>query len=166
MNQRQVELNFLYQRVIGIWQNFCELHKNVYEITCEEYLVLLESDMDKLEAILPLKEEMIRRIGEVETSRADLIEELNKSNYFPEPITRASDLIKSFAQIDQSAAIPALQNLNDLLIDIIQKIQEQNKKNQVFLNKAMISLGQIKQGFTGQKTFSTYGSDGIARPQK
>ena len=59
--------------------------------------------------------------------------------------------------------MPALKNLNALLIDIVQKIQEQNKKNQMFLNRAMLSLREIKQGFTGKKTYSTYGADGMTR---
>jgi flagellar biosynthesis/type III secretory pathway chaperone len=53
--------------------------------------------------------------------------------------------------------------LNSLLIDIIHRIQEQNKKNQMFLNKAMLSLREIKQGFTGKKTYTTYGADGMTR---
>jgi hypothetical protein len=60
-------------------------------------------------------------------------------------------------------AIAALQNLNDLLIDVISRIQMQNKKNQLFLSRAMQSLNELKDGFTGKKHFTTYGANGMTR---
>ena len=72
-------------------------------------------------------------------------------------------MIEAFYVIDMTSSIPALKNLNALLIDIIHKIQEQNKKNQMFLNKAMLSIRDIKQGFTGKKQYTTYGADGQTR---
>jgi len=166
MHKRQTELQFFYQRVVNVWENFCILHKDMYDLTCEEYLTLLESDIDKLETLLPIKEEIIRKISAIETQRSELIAELNQNQYFSSEVTKASELLKAFSPLDQQAPLPALKNLNDLLIDIIQKIQEQNKKNQLFLNKAMLSLRDIKQGFTGKKAFTTYGADGMARANK
>ena len=119
--------------------------------------------MDKLEDALPLKEEIIRKISALEYERKDLIESINTSKIFTKNILKSSDLLIVFSEIDQSSAMPALKNLNALLIDIVQKIQEQNKKNQMFLNRAMLSLREIKQGFTGKKTYSTYGADGMTR---
>jgi flagellar biosynthesis/type III secretory pathway chaperone len=113
--------------------------------------------------MLPLKEEIIRKISVLEYERKDLIESINTSKIFTKNILKSSDLLIVFSEIDQSSAMPALKNLNALLIDIVQKIQEQNKKNQMFLNRAMLSLREIKQGFTGKKTYSTYGADGMTR---
>jgi flagellar biosynthesis/type III secretory pathway chaperone len=126
-------------------------------------MTLLASDIDKLETMLPLKDEIISRISELEKDRAHLILKINESNLFDSEITRAGELLDAFAEIDQKSGIPALKNLNSLLIDIIQKIQDQNKKNQMFLNKAMHSLRDLKHGFSGKKTYTTYGADGMTR---
>lgn len=163
MDTRLDEKKLFYQTAVSVWEGFCHRHKELYDLTCEEYLTLLESDIDKLESMLPIKEEIIGRISELEKERADLIEKLNEIALFSFPINRAGDLLKAFAELDQSAAIPALKNLNGLLIDIIGKIQDQNKKNQQFLNKAMLSLREVKQGFSGKKQYTTYGADGQTR---
>jgi flagellar biosynthesis/type III secretory pathway chaperone len=113
--------------------------------------------------MLPIKEEIIGKIGELEAERAELIETINNSKIFSQPILKSGDLLAAFAELDQQSSIPALKNLNALLIDIVQKLQDQNKKNQVFLNKAMLSLREIKQGFSGKKTYTTYGADGMTR---
>ncbi len=163
MNQRLDEKKLYYQDVLLVWEGFCKLHKELYDLTCDEYLTLLASDVDKLEGMLPLKEEIIGKISELETERGELMEKLNNSKLFSAPISKSGELLEAFADLDQQAALPALKNLNALLIDIIQKIQEQNKKNQMFLNKAMLSLREIKQGFSGKKTYTTYGADGMTR---
>lgn len=157
------EKKFYYHSVLNIWEGFCTLHKELYDLTCEEYLTLLESDIDKLESMMPVKEEIISKIGELERERSNLIDKLNDSGIAAARINRAGDLLVEFADIEKANGIAALQNLNSLLIDIVTKIQEQNKKNQMFLNKAMISIKQVKQGFSGKKTFSTYGADGLTK---
>jgi len=163
MDNRLNEKKLYFQRVLAVWEGFCQLHKELYDLTCEEYLTLLASDIDKLETMLPLKDEIISKIGELEKDRTELIEQLNHTGLFANPIVKASDLLNAFASLDQQSGIPALKNLNSLLIDIVQKIQEQNKKNQQFLNKAMLSLREIKTGFTGKKNYTTYGADGLTR---
>ena len=163
MDLRQDEKKLYYHSVVSVWEGFCHLHKELYDLTCDEYLTLLSSDVDKLEHMLPLKEEIISKISVLENERKDLIESINESKLFTKNILKSSDLLIVFAEIDQVSAMPALKNLNALLIDIVQKIQEQNKKNQMFLNRAMLSLREIKQGFTGKKTYSTYGADGMTR---
>ena len=163
MDLRQDEKKLYYHSVVSVWEGFCHLHKELYDLTCDEYLTLLSSDVDKLEHMLPLKEEIISKISVLENERKDLIESINASKIFTKNILKSSDLLIVFSEIDQGSAMPALKNLNALLIDIVQKIQEQNKKNQMFLNRAMLSLREIKQGFTGKKTYSTYGADGMTR---
>lgn len=163
MDSRLDEKKLYYQHVLSVWEGFCQLHKELYDLTCDEYLTLLASDIEKLESMLPVKEEIISKIGDLEKDRSELIEKLNESGLFAHKITRAHELLASFADLDQQAAIPALKNLNGLLIDIVSKIQDQNKKNQLFLNKAMISIREIKQGFTGKKNYTTYGADGMTR---
>lgn len=163
MDNRLDEKKLYYQHVLHVWEGFCRLHKDLYDLTCDEYLTLLESDIEKLETMLPLKEEIIAKIGELEKDRTELIAKLNTTGLFTANIGRAGELMDAFSDLDQKAAIPALRNLNSLLIDIIGKIQDQNKKNQQFLNKAMLSLREVKQGFTGKKTYTTYGANGQTR---
>lgn len=166
MDYRLDEKTLYYQQVVTVWEGFCQLHKDLYDLTCEEYLTLLESDIDKLESMLPIKEEIISKIVELENERGQLIEKLNSTALFPVIINKAGDLLSSFSDFDSQSPMPALRNLNSLLIDIIQKIQEQNKKNQQFLNRAMLSLRDVKQGFTGKKQYTTYGADGQTRSLK
>ena len=163
MNHRLAEKKLYYQQTITIWENFCQFHKELYDLTCEEYLTLLESDIESLEKMLPVKEEIIRKISELEKDRADLINKLNSSALFSSEIKRAWDMLNAFSDLENEGSVPILKNLHALLIDIIQKIQEQNKKNQVFLNKAMISIREVKDGFTGKKQFTTYGANGQTR---
>ena len=163
MNKRLDEKKLFYQDVLIIWEGFCQLHKELFDLTCDEYLTLLASDIEKLETMVPIKEEIISKITELEIDRSKLIDQLNESGLYSFQISRSGDLLDAFSDLDQAAAIPALKNLNLLLIDIIEKIQEQNKKNQIFLNKAMLSIREIKQGFNGKKNYTTYGADGLTR---
>lgn len=163
MDSRLDEKKIYYHQIINIWEGFCRLHKSLYDLACEEYLTLLESDIEKLESMLPIKEEIISKIGELEKERGELIDKINTSKVFSSDVHKVSELIEQFSSLDVLTNIPALSNLNNLLIDIIYKIQDQNKKNQVFLNKAMLSLRDIKQGFSGKKSFTTYGADGMTR---
>lgn len=163
MNQRLEEKKLYYQQVVTIWEEFCHLHKELFDLTCDEYLTLLASDMDKLEQMLPIKEEIIGKIGALEKERTELIERLNSINLSSQKISKVSELLNLFSDIEDQSPIKALRNLNDLLVDIIEKIQIQNKKNQIFLNKAMLSLKDLKIGFSGKKSYTTYGADGMTR---
>jgi len=163
MDNRLAEKKLYYQRTLIIWESFCQLHKELFELTCDEYMTLLESDIEKLEKMIPLKEEIISKIAELERERSSLIDTLNSTTLFSTRIERAGDLLTVFSEVEGNTDIPALRNLHSLLIDIVQKIQEQNRKNQMFLNKAMLSLRDIKQGFTEKKQFTTYGADGQTR---
>ena len=46
-----LELNALYD----IWQEFCEQHTSLYELTCDEYIKLLASEIDDLEELMQQK---------------------------------------------------------------------------------------------------------------
>ena len=56
-----------------------------------------------------------------------------------------------------------IEKLNLVLLDIVNKIQEQNKKNQVFLNRALLSLKELKDSFGGRTNYETYSSTGLAK---
>lgn len=157
------EKKLYYHQVLSIWEGFCSLHSQLFDIACDEYLALLASDIEKLEELLPLKEEIISKIGDLDSERNGIIEKINGSTLVSSPLLKAGDLLQLFKDIETESGVNALPNLNALLIDIIEKIQSQNKKNQVFLNKAMLSLKDLKRGFKGQKVYSTYGADGLTK---
>lgn len=157
-------LRLYHQQAVEVWENFCKLHRDLFEHTCEEYQALLSGDIDPLEDLVVRKETTMAAINEWEGHRASLIASMNQSRPSEAPITSISQLLKVLKEPETEMAIPALTNLNALLIDIITETQEQNKKNQIFLNKAMLSLRDIREGFTGKKkTYVTYGADGQTR---
>jgi flagellar biosynthesis/type III secretory pathway chaperone len=154
------ELELYYHQVIQLWESFCEAHKTLFELTGEEYLNLLDGDLDKIEATVKLKEATIDYVGQLELTRQNIIAELNQKNLGHKEIKSVTDLLMTFSELENTKSVRILFNLNSLLIDIIEKLQAQNKKNQIFLNRAMHSIREIKEGFSGKKQFSTYGSDG------
>jgi len=156
-------LRLYHSQAIHLWENLCELHKDLYDLTCEEYLTLLASDIEKLEVSLTVKEEIIKKVTELDHVRSDLIQKINSQLPDDKKIIKAVQLIDFFATIERENGIRALENLNSFLIDVITKIQDQNKKNQYYLNKAMASLQEIKSGFNGKKNYTTYGSNGLTR---
>ena len=76
-------------------------------------------------------------------------------------IDAVSDLLELMSNYEKKLDEKYLNNFNSLLIDIIQKIQKQNKKNQIFINKAIISLKEIKGSVDGKKSFNTYTQEGL-----
>lgn len=159
----QTKFRLRYQLTIDIWEKFCILHKELFDLTCQEYLTLLEGEIETLEKITPQKEILISEINQLEKSRGILIQEINEEASSENKIAKASELITYFFSIESEKDIFALRNLNNLLIDIIQRLQEQNKKNQLFLNKAIISIKDLKDSFRGKKVYTTYGSDGLTK---
>jgi flagellar biosynthesis/type III secretory pathway chaperone len=92
-----------------------------------------------------------------------LIEQINADDDINEKIESVSDLIALFSAHEVESEIRQVFRLNKLLIDIIEKVREQNKKNQFFLNKAIHNIKDIKQDFTGKKNFTTYGPSGAVK---
>jgi len=156
-------LKLYHQRAVEIWEQFCKLHHDLYELTCDEYQTLLSGEIDKLEELIPRKEALMSEISNWESARADLIAKINASGTATAPVKNVTDLLTLLQPIEDSLTIPALKNLNALLIDVITRIQEQNKRNQLFLNKAMASIRDLRDGFSGKKKFTTYGADGQTR---
>ncbi|MBY0517735.1 MAG: flagellar protein FlgN [Bacteriovoracaceae bacterium] len=156
-------LRLQHHSAVEIWEHFCRLHHDLYELTCDEYQTLLSGEIEGLEAIIERKEVVMNEIAKWEGYRASLISDLNKANVSEQPITNVKDLLAVLQPAEEKLPIPALRNLNSLLIDVITRIQEQNKRNQVFLNKAMSSLRELREGFSGKKQYTTYGANGMTR---
>jgi flagellar biosynthesis/type III secretory pathway chaperone len=161
---KDMRLRFHHQTAIEIWENFCRSHHDLYELTCDEYQALLSGEIEALEEIIAKKEVVVSVVNQWEEQRASLIATLNSErDPADELITNVTGLLRVLGPVEKDLPIPVLHNLNALLIDVITRIQEQNKRNQVFLNRAMSSLREIREGFSGKKQYTTYGADGMTR---
>jgi flagellar biosynthesis/type III secretory pathway chaperone len=155
------KLATLYFEVTNLWKQFCEEHNELFNLTCDEYSLLLKSELELLEEKIVEKNECIKRIGTLELVRRDLIKDLN-ALYPNKKIESVSDLIEVLSAYEIESNQKHLFRFNALLIDIIEKIQAQNKRNQLFINKALHSLQQIRIEASGKKNFSTYSARGSA----
>ncbi|MCB9094868.1 MAG: flagellar protein FlgN [Halobacteriovoraceae bacterium] len=149
-------IQLLYNECCDIWKNFCEYHNELYQLACQEYTLLLNSQIEDLEECIKIKEALIIKIGDEDSRRFHFIQSINSK--FPETqIEKARDLIDFFeTQIGDNL----LSRYNNLLIDVIENIQVQNKRNKIFLNKALYSLNQLKRDFHGKPSVETYDKTG------
>ena len=159
------KLQLLYFKVTDIWKRFCEEHTDLLDKTFEEYSLLLASDVNAIEELLVSKNDVMKRITFLENARERVIAELNV--YLKEngqvPIESVSELISVMGQYEKINNSHHLFRFNSLLIDIIEKLQTQNKKNQLFLNKAINNLREIREDALGVKSYSTYNNKGFSQ---
>jgi flagellar biosynthesis/type III secretory pathway chaperone len=161
MDAQTTKLKLKCQEVVDLWQSFCGEHTALYELTCDEYVHLLSSDLESLEATIDAKQEVIEKIHELEKYRLSTLEEIIEVTNAEEDITKVNGLISLMARTNNKELSIQLEKYNQLLIDIVERIQEQNKKNQVFLNRAIISLQDLKENFKGKKSYKTYDNRGM-----
>ena len=151
------------QESISIWQQMCETHHQLLDLTTLEYSHLLSSDMESLEITLAEKTDILERIKIQEEHRILLLEQINSILPESHPISTAKNLIELFQEnLDTQDSAKLLENQNDLLIHLINDIRTHNKKNQLFLNKALSSLNELKQEMFGKKSFQSYGPKGTS----
>lgn len=160
---QSLKLKLAAQSLADLWQEHCSLHTNLFELTCDEYVHLLASDMDKLNETIDNKNTLIEEINSLELKRSGFVDEINELKE-GEAMTKLSEVVSYLNEQKLESDATRLEKLNLILLDIVDKIQEQNKKNQVFLNKALISLKELKDSFskTG-KRYETYGANGATR---
>ena len=158
-NERnELQLKIKAEYLGDVWQNFCQLHSLLYELTCDEYVHLLSSDIDKLDETLDQKQEVIAEINALENQRSETIHDINQllgTNV--QKISAFTELLREYNLTNVSTRID---KLNLVLLDVIEKLQDQNKKNQIYLNKALLSLQELKDSFSGGKKYKTYGANG------
>lgn len=163
MNDKQIfKFKLSANEFISVWTEFCEEHTSLYDLTCEEYVHLLSSDIDKLEGVVELKNNKLSDIAKLDTKRKNILDGIYSIDESLE-LLKIKDLIKTLDLTGLKFEAKQLSNLNLLLLDIIEKIQEQSKRNQLFLNKAIISLKDLKRSFSGKTNYTTYGSNGATR---
>lgn len=161
ISEKEIQrLKIYYFQITDVWKRHCELHSELFDLTCDEYALLLESDLDNLEAKIADKNNLIEVIKKNDEERNSILEAISKA--YPESkIESVSGLIEFFSDFPAEAESKHLWRFNQLLVDIITKIQDQNKKNQIFINKAINSLRSIREEATGTKTVSTYNAKGF-----
>ncbi|OUR92858.1 hypothetical protein A9Q84_20305 [Halobacteriovorax marinus] len=159
MENQKKEL--FYFQITDLWKRLCESHSELFDLTCDEYSLLLGSEIDKLENKIIQKQELIAKIAILESIREELITDVNK--HLNAKISNVTELISFFQTYESSLNQKHLFSFNSLLIDIIEKIQAQNKNNQLFINKALGSLRSIREEVLGEKSYSTYTSKGNAK---
>lgn len=167
MEKKSENLEMIYFRVTDLWQRLCERHTLLLDLTFDEYALLLETNLDGLDKKSEEKNVVTKEISALEVVRSQVIDELNLilEEKEIEPIESVSDLIMVMDIYEKKNNQKHLYRFNQLLIDLIEKIQEQNKKNQLFINKALLSLRQIREDVMGQKEYSTYNKRGASTPQ-
>ncbi len=158
---KPISKEILYWKVTDLWKRFCEEHTALLDKTSEEYTYLLSSDLDKLENCIEEKNQTLNAIHHLEEIRQELIKELNQI-LGEEKVKSVSDLIKTMNEFEIEKKQKHLFRFNALLIDLIEKIQSQNKKNQLFINKALHSLKSIREEALGTKSYSSYNSKGAS----
>lgn len=165
------EIEILYFQVTDLWKRFCEEHTLLFDYTCDEYASLLENNLDELERIIDKKNEVIERITRLELVRKEVIEKVNENlketlHQVELPlyeVTNIRDLLNLMNFIGTKKNQNHLFRFNKLLIDIIEKIQDQNKRNKLFINKAMKNLAEMKREVFGENNFKTYNAQGATK---
>jgi flagellar biosynthesis/type III secretory pathway chaperone len=150
-----------YFEVTDLWKRLCEEHMELFNLTCDEYSLLLSSKLEELEEKLVEKNKTIKKINHLEKIRRNLISDLNEF-LTEQKVDSVSALLAVMNQYEVELKEKHLFRFNALLIDLIEKIQAQNKRNQLFINKALHSLKEIRQDVLGKKSYSTYTSRGSA----
>src|SRR5690554_6443279 len=151
------------QTIADLWREQCSLHTELFELRCDEYMHLLASDLEKLDLAIEEKSLLIDKINQLEDRRKLCLQEVNLLRNGQASIQKLGELLLYLNEQGLNNESDRIEKLNLVLLDIVEKIQEQNKKNQVFLNKALLSLKELKNSFGGGKTYETYGSNGVAR---
>ncbi|RLA65099.1 MAG: hypothetical protein DRQ88_02415 [Epsilonproteobacteria bacterium] len=149
-----------YFYLTDLWQQLCEEHALLFNITCDEYLFLLDSDLESIEKIVEEKNIVIERIARLENIRKDYLKDLNSTLKDSEKINSNSDLLKFLGKSVIEKEQKHFARFNILLVNIIGKIKKQNKRNQIFLRKVMISLSDWKKEAFGEKNFQIYTASG------
>ena len=153
-------LKDFYSQVADLWKKLCEEHSILFDYTFDEYALLLGSEIEKMEKLLKDKNAVVERIKNLDNQRKELMEQINEK--IPHiKVTNIKELLSVMKEYEPEMKGQKLSKLNALLKDIIKKIKTQNKRNQLFINKAIISLREIRQEALGKKKYSTYNAKGM-----
>jgi hypothetical protein len=150
---------FLSHELVQIWQDYAKSHSDLLELTIDEYHLLLNNQIEEIEKKIIEKEKIITDIKFFDDERKKIVSDI--CQLFPQldPNLKFSALVDFMeTNIDENAGI-TLGKLNSILLELIKQLQTQNKKNQIFLNKSLHTIAEIKKEFSGKK-YSNYSSKG------
>ena len=156
-----------YFQITDIWKRLCELHSELFDQTAEEYTHLLASDFDSIESITRAKSTTVSEINKINSLREEIIQKIESEPALAKgTLSNSSKLIEFFQDCPPEEQGRHLWRFNRLLLDIIGKIQDQHKKNQLFINKAIHSLREIREGVFGEDKLQIYNSKGGSQSLK
>lgn len=161
--QNSIELKFKLGRLVDIWRGFCEFHTKLYEFTCDEYMHLLASEIEELNDTVQSKLQLLEQINLLDAQRSEVTKEVMSAYQITDQPLKITELLATLRENNEPDIAKQVESMNLILLDIIEKIQEQNKKNQVFLNKAIHSLQDLRENFIGKTKYKTYSSTGNTR---
>lgn len=146
------------QNLLHLWKGFCELHFELFDLTSTEYINLLSGKIEELEENSIKKQNIVESIRKLESERKEIIEIINsRSN---NSISSINSLIQLLENNSHSTDFKIFSGYNNLLKDLITKISMQNKKNQIFLHKAVNQLQDLKGIVAGTSNNQTYNAKG------
>lgn len=155
------ELSFYYQQFSDLWKALCSAQNELYQITCEEYLALLNSDIERVNRLISLKEDVIEHIEVIEQERKDLVQKIATNQGLDlDSISKFKNVYRILSDALQLDENNALIKYHKLIIELIDKTQLQNKKNRVFLNKALSSIQGLKKDLNGGTRIENYSRTG------
>ncbi len=153
-------LQDFYDELVLLWRELCVLHTQLFEITSHEYQLLLGGETEKLETNLSEKKEIIAKIQDYDSRRQTSISDLIEK-FLPSLSDPHFQEINEFLQRELAlGADHALLRYNYFLIDIIEKIQIQNRKNRQFLNRALLMMEDLKHDFQKKGKVLSYNKKG------
>ena len=151
----------LYNSFTDLWKRLCDIHSELYGITCEEYLALLNSNIDQVNALLEHKEVLIKTIDDFEAERFSLVLRIAKiSQSQPTNFAKFKTVYEYFHKHLQLDNENTLLKYHATMLDLIEKTQDQNKKNRIFLNKALHSIQELRFELNGVSKVDNYSRTG------
>lgn len=155
------ESQLLYLQFTDLWKLLCEMHNELFQITCDEYLALLNSNIDQVNKLLSIKENLMLKIDSLEQERLSLVNKVALQANVPieslQKFKSVYDYLREELNLnDQNPLI----KFHELMVDLVEKTQDQNKKNRFFLNKALNSIQQLRKELNGNIKINNYSRTG------
>jgi flagellar biosynthesis/type III secretory pathway chaperone len=147
-------------KLSNIWKDFCIYHSNLLDATFTEYEILLSSDLEDLDEVNAIKKEFINRISSKEMERKILLAQAFEDGILTSKISSLSELEDGFAKYESNEKIEYFSEFSSLLKSIMVNLKLQNKKNQIYINKALNSLSNLKEEMAGKKSTQIYNPKG------
>lgn len=155
------ESQLLYLEFTELWKTLCETHNKLYQVTCDEYLALLNSDIDQVHHLLSIKEALMKEIDSLDKERSTLVNKVALQANIPHESLKKFKTVYDYLrdQLDLNDKNPLIK-YHQLMIEMVEKNQDQNKKNRIFLNKALTSIQELRKDLNGNIKVNNYSRTG------